>query len=153
MSNIVTFQPKERPVGSADFVQNVEHLLFTTIRIRWTVESSRSLATCLRRYGEWLRRYYEIDGGIKAAWRPMEEYLRVHGSEADTVRLDEIVKRMAQVEDLAKGPHPWLALPSGPRFKIHARSLLIEAGVALTSAIGTAKAIGRPTLPPTGGAA
>src|SRR5690242_15380240 len=113
--NVVTLRPKQPPVGKLDLGGNLEVLFTYANKAREAVSRSRSQATCLRHYTEWLRRYYELDGAVKSAFHHMEKEVRVHGSEADTDRLDEIIERMAHVDDLVKGPHPWLSLPSAFR--------------------------------------
>lgn len=143
MTNVLTFQPRPDATGKPDLVSNLDYLYAQAVKARRSVAGARSLDLCLRHYGEWLRRYYEIDGGVKGAFVALEKELRTFGAEIDNDRLDELVERLANVESSVKGALPWLSLPDFRRVKITAGEELKRSVGEIERAIAAAKSIGQ----------
>ncbi|MCK8779063.1 hypothetical protein M0654_03595 [Rhizobium sp. NTR19] len=154
MTNIVSFQPKQPPMGARDLVELLQTLKAFALVASAQAEKAKTLDKLIGVYANWLRRYYELSGAIGQAYQEATKDVRHRGTDADEDRIDNIVDCMTELEARINGPHPWLSLPSRRRAQERIVLILGFAATSLTKAIETAELIGKPApRPEPGGAA
>ncbi|PRD40676.1 hypothetical protein C5748_25770 [Phyllobacterium phragmitis] len=113
MTNVLEF--RRQSAASALAVELGEWL--TVLRghaysARRKADGARTFHKCLEYYAMWLRRYYELLGGVKVAWKALDGEIIERGTEADELHLERIVDCLAETEFCVKGRHPWLSVPN-----------------------------------------
>lgn len=152
MTNVVAFQPRPAPLGAADLVDNLETLQLFTIVASELAQKAKTVPKIIHVYANWLRRYYELSGGISSAYVHLKDDVEERGRESDDDRLDSFMDAMVAVETLIKGSLPWTALPNLTRTKGHVLRILTTATKEIFNAIVAARSIGQSGAKP-GGAA